>query len=47
MTSKERETIQKVIGFLWALSYGQGSMAVAVNDAADILIELLGEDVPE
>ena len=47
MNSKQRETIQEVIGILWALSYGQGDGIQAVRDAKDMLIELLEKDVTE
>lgn len=47
MNNKQRETIQKVIGILWALSYGQGDGIQAVSDAEDMLIELLEKDVTE
>ena len=46
MTHKQRETIQKVVGILWALSYGEGQAAEPVTDAMDLLDKLLNDDCP-
>lgn len=46
MNNKQRETIQKVIGMLWALSYNM-DIGESISDAQNQLEVLLEEDVYE